>query len=299
MPAVRLIALLDCLDHGASPDYTHGAVRRELWDGGWEDFYDFLGVANLWENLGVSRFLLYAPFGIYVNSDAVGQTIGATKSQFDVISAVLGPRQAQTLLADGRLVDGVIAANQPGFITFWQGIAADFAAQGGEYVCYQGAPPLTTSTAAMTLDSWVQEPENCGMSIAFDACGDTDRLSYGTPVGILADRLALRKRPTFAGQHALLDPRTNGWFDGRFGAVSTKTRSDLVWTTPTSYAVPNLGQESVVLLRYTDVNDPATRLQTALGWLGRVTRGSPWTVAVDMRDMTDGQITTLVQAGGG
>lgn len=297
MATPRVIALLSCLDPGASPDYTRGGVRPELWESGWPGFYDLMGIANLWTTLGISRFMLYAPFGVYATADT--KTIGSSKSQAAVTSVVLGPRQAEDDLQDDRLVAGLPSAGLPGFNTFWQGNVAGFVGQGGEVICYQSAPPSSTSTAAITLDGWTQEAETCGMSVALDGCGDTDRLSYGTPVGVLSDRLALRRRRTYIGQHALLDPRTNGWYDGRFAAVSTKTRADLVWATPANYGVPNLGQESLVLLRTADVSSAATRLQTALAWLGRTTRGSPWTVAVETYGMTDAQITTLVQAGGG
>lgn len=295
MPTPRAIALLSCLDPGATPDYTHGGVRPELWEGGWPAFYHLMGVETMWTTLGVSRFMLYAPFGVI----ASGLQIGSDKSQASVTSTVLGPRQAETLLVDNRLVAGVPEAGLPDFVTFWQGNVANFTSQGGEYLCYQGAPPISTATDAITIDDWVREPENCGMNLCLDGCGNTDRLSFGTPAGILADRLALRKRRTTIGQHALLDPRTNGWYDGRFPAASTKTRADLVYGTPANYAVPALGMESIVLLRTADIADAATRLQTALGWLGRITRGSPWTVAAETYGMTNAQIVTLVQAGGG
>lgn len=298
MAVSRAICLLNCLDPllgTGSENYARGAVLPSLWEGGWPSFYSTAAIAHLWEDLGVGRFCLYCPWG--VTTVAGTKTIGYDTAQAAVTSRVLGPRQAEDL-DDDRLVNGLPSANLPSFTTFWQGTVADFTNQGGEIMCYQGAPPSDTSQAAATIDAWVQEAETCNMAVGLDGVAATDRLSYATPASVLADRLAVRRRATWIGQNEAVDPRVNAWADGRFSMVSGKTRADLVWGTPASYNVPALGKESVVLLTVAGIASAATRLTTALAWIGRTTRGSPWSAAVEVSDFTDAQIVTLVEAGG-
>lgn len=298
----KIISLVNCLDPlvgTGDENYMHGAVTPGLWSGGWPQFFTDKGLAHQWSDLGVSRFLLYAPFGIYPSTAL--KTVGYTAAQAAVTSNVLGPRQSETDLSDARLVAGLAGGTGvtlPSFIDFWQGITADFASQAGEIICYQGVPPVTSAYDPMTVDNWVREAETCGMSLGLDSTGMVDRLSYPTAGSVLADRLYVRGRKTSATTHAAVDPRVNGWFDGRFSVISTKAQADAAFATPASYNVPNLGRDSVVLLTAAVTPDPATRVQLALQWLGRVTRASVWTAAVEMGDMSDQQIVALTNAGG-
>lgn len=300
MAIPRLIGLLNTLDPlvgTGGEDYTHGAVHPTLWNGGWPAMYDYWRVTHLWADLGVPRFCLYPAFGIYPSTAL--KLIGYDKSQAAVNSNTLGPRQAETDLADDRLVNGVASSNLPSFTIFWAGVVANFRSQGGEVMCWQGAPPFTTSQDAGTLDMWVAEGETCNMSLGLDLVARTDRLSYPTPSSALADRLALRNRRTYVGMHELLDVRVNGWADGRWQFASNKTRADLVNGTPANYNAPSQQEESVVFLTAQDIPNATTRCTTALQWIGRIVNGSPWTPAVELTGMTDTEIASLITAGAG
>lgn len=292
----RLIAYVNCLDPSLGTGdevYEHGAVHPDLWQYGWQHFYEqTIDVEGLLD-AGVRRFMLAFPFGYMRSADAV--TIGYSPAQAAVTTRGMGPRQSETDLQDDRLVNGVASKGLPSFAEFWIAKVATIVGRGGHVICLMGPPPFDTSSDPYTLDNWVREPESCNMALAMDGSAGCDRLSYLPPVAALDVRLAGRNRSRYCTQHEAGSVRLAPWYETA-GAISGRTRADLVVATPTSYLSPAGGIESVVIL---DASiSVANRLLYGLTYMTQSSNQSPWSAAVDLTDLTTEQITVLVEAGG-